>query len=153
MSLLSIANNREFYCEDPHRKPRLLSRPFVFLQRWWGSWTQSSSSGFRCESPRFADNEWWTENVSVCVLTSWGARFRASFLDASREPDSRFDAAYSQQLCVSTVSALLLPEIRQQGETPRMLLCLAVVDSSFIASPLELQFQYKYVWLNRTLIP
>lgn len=71
------------------------------------------------------------ERVCVCVLTSWGARCRASFPDASREPDSRFDAADCQQLRVPTVPALLLPEVRQQGETPGMLISAVVGSSCF----------------------
>lgn len=82
-----------------------------------------------------------------CAMTSWGTRFRASFPDASRKQDSRFNAADCQQLCVLTVSALLLPEVRQQGETPEMLLRSTVVDSSLIAfpHPVELKIQDKYV--------
>lgn len=75
------------------------------------------------------------------MLTTWGARFRASFPDASRKQDSRFDAADCQQLCVPPVSALLLPEVRQQGETPGMPLHSTVADSSFIAFPHPIEFQ------------
>lgn len=48
MALLLIANNREFYCEDPDRKRQLHPRPFLFfsLQRWWRRWSQPLARAF-----------------------------------------------------------------------------------------------------------
>jgi len=48
---------------------------------------------------------------------SWRAGHRAVLPDASCEPDGRFIAADRQQLGVPAVPAVLLPEVRQQGET------------------------------------
>lgn len=123
MSLVFVANTSCVLLWRSRQEVIVTLGLLLFFAKMVGSLNTVVSSSFRCESSRFADNEWWTESVSVCVcvFTSWEARFRASFLNASREPDSRFDAADRQQLCIPTVSALLLPEIRQQGGTPKML--------------------------------